>query len=333
MSFLRIGLLTVLMSLPPFAASGYESRWVPLDPALLQHRFPQHLVTAHCDRLSFSQELTTIGKGRTRLHTDKEGLVVLDGTTIGGRPWEVVLGVMYHFGGCAAWSGDFGRDGTEDLVFLTDNGANGIAPDRELLFVMFDETGLPIPWRIIGYFEADKAGIEDLLETDPSGPAVLVQMDFFRIGVGPIATQSYWGTTAYAPSAGQWNRVDSMSGVRLPLFTRFTYRRNHVPVTPPRLVPLFDYSRGLAKKMPIVVTTNGDIRLDGGASCSPLVAVFDTPGGLQAFGFPGRSPDAFTAVMKQVLRTGGTGEVAIAKDDEGRQDCTFLHATTAVPRK
>jgi len=93
-----------------------------------------------------------------------------------------------------------------------------------VLTLMFDKAGRPVPSEMDGYFETDSHGLKDLIDLDGDGRAELIRQSF---------DDGYWITSLYEARDAHWHLIKGQHASRVfPLYTRFTNRANHVPVSP-----------------------------------------------------------------------------------------------------
>jgi hypothetical protein len=150
--------------------------------------------------------------------------LVFSGRDKTARRWQVRAEASYHYD--ALYEGDLDRNGTSDLILAIHTGGNGLAPSTRLIFLTTDRKGEPNIFEATGYYETQPQGILDIADLDRDGRAELVHMVF---------DDGYWITNIYRVREARWTRVKGLfAGLRFPLYTRFTSRPNHKPVTPNR---------------------------------------------------------------------------------------------------
>jgi len=103
----------------------------------------------------------------------------VESTDAGGRPWRVTVPFTGAIMGqrTLAWAADFDLNGREDLVIGVFGNGNGRCTDvADTVFLLFDEEGRPVPWRvqtrISGEWEQWRPGT--YLDADRNGRPELV---------------------------------------------------------------------------------------------------------------------------------------------------------------
>ena len=145
------------------------------------------------------------------------------GTTPNGKTWQHKIDVATLSDGFVFFTADLDQNGQKDLILLTKTRGNGLAPQSEILTVLFDAKGHPVFTAQAGYFEMTTNNqIEDFLDLNHDGRAELAVMHF---GDG------YWTTDLYEARQASWQKVEGRFGqFTFPMLTRFTSRPNHKPV-------------------------------------------------------------------------------------------------------
>jgi len=150
--------------------------------------------------------------------------LVFTGHNLKGKRWQVRADASYHYD--ALYEGDLDRNGASDLILAMHTGGNGLAPSTTLIFLTVDRKGEPHIFEATGFYETHALGIVDVADLDGDRRAELVHMVF---------DDGYWITNIYRVREARWTRVSGVfAGSRFPLYTRFTDRPNHKPVTPTR---------------------------------------------------------------------------------------------------
>jgi hypothetical protein len=162
------------------------------------------------------------GGARDGVDEDPQLVLVFSGRDLEGKDWRVEIeGIVYYE---AVYEGDLDRNGHTDLVLSAGTGGNGLAPPTQLVFLTFDRRGRPSLFEATGYFETQAGGIFDVADMDGDGRAELLYMNY---------DDGYWITNLYRVRESRWSRVEGrFAGLRFPLYTRFTTRPNHRPVSP-----------------------------------------------------------------------------------------------------
>ena len=220
-----LALICFLFSSPDClpAAHAFESSYLPLSERALSRRVRQRLVL---DGLEPGMVLP-VGKARIEiLPGDRSKLpystiLKVLGTDNAGKPWSYVSAAWMGF--ASVWSADLDRNGRDDLIILMRREGSGIAPPVYLLILMFEANGRPVPFVVDGYFEVDSHGVKDLVDLENDGHCELIRQSL---------DDGYWLTSFYQAVACHFHRLNSIAGMALPLYTRFTWSANHLSVKP-----------------------------------------------------------------------------------------------------
>jgi len=208
--------VAILLLALPVVAWGYVERYLPLDNKELSLRFPQRVV---CGRLDPEMKVR-VGTTTIRV-VERSDEIRFSGVDFSGKPWsftaeDVLSGGLY--------SADLDHNGVVDLIYTSYTSGNGWAPSMYVLILMFDKSGRPVPSKMDGYFETDAHGLKDLVDLDGDGRAELIRQSF---------DDGYWITSLYEARDAHWHHIKGRHASRVfPLYTRFTNRPNHVPVSP-----------------------------------------------------------------------------------------------------
>jgi hypothetical protein len=153
-----------------------------------------------------------------------DNLLLISGADAAGKPWTCYA--QWSTLGGAFFTADLDRDGTQDLIYVSNTGGNGLAPLTHLLTLLFDTSGRPVASAMDGYFGYDATGVEDLIDVNNDGRTELVRQSF---------DDGYWVTSLYEAKGARWVRVQGRyGGHSYPLYTRFTNRPNRTPTVPSR---------------------------------------------------------------------------------------------------
>ncbi|MBK8453670.1 MAG: hypothetical protein WAQ53_18105 [Thiofilum sp.] len=193
------------------SAQAFMSDYLPIPNKLLQPSFK-------LEPLDFALQSTQLSKDIKVSYPNEDDLV-LSGVGTLNKPWSLRIPQRSY----SAYQADLDKNGTQDLVLSFPTMGNGLAPHTHLITLAFDQQGLPVVSEIEGYFEEDKRGIPDLVDTDRDGKAELVYMTF---------DEGYWLTALYELNDTRWVSVSQAAGLTYPLYTRFTNKPNHKAVKP-----------------------------------------------------------------------------------------------------
>ncbi len=193
-------------------AGAFCMEYLPLSDAELTLRFKQQLV---CDTLMPGNSVTS---NRCTVRMTSEGRLHVAGVDHNIRPWSVTA-LCYE--GCASvWTADLDRNGQNDLLLLSRTGGTGWEATSQLMVIMFDSEGRPIPWQCDGYFDVDKRGIRDILDLDYDGRADIVRQSFEK---------GFWITSLYEAGEGRFKLRQHHGTRSFPIHTKFTYKPNRLP--------------------------------------------------------------------------------------------------------
>jgi len=213
---IAIGVVLFLIFCLSPTAQGYNPYYLPLTQAELAKRIPQKKI--HCPGYNSGDQIKI---GAATVH-EVDGELRISGKDKRGHPWKV--SGLFNYWGCEIYISDLDHNGTQDLIVVTYNSANGLAPNVELGILLFESNGRPVFSDFIGYFETDAQGVKDYLDLNNDGHTQLICQSF---------DDGYWITSLYEARDSHWFPVHGGHGSRTyPLYTRFTYRPNHVATIP-----------------------------------------------------------------------------------------------------
>jgi hypothetical protein len=146
----------------------------------------------------------------------------LQGTAKSGKAWsvrfsEVAFGQLYR--------GDLDGNGTQDYIVFGRSGANGrLAPPWNMIVLLMDKQGLPVPFEAFLYDDLGPRHVVDLLH---NGRAQLIDSvydeDPWDIGAPPFCS-GRWITNLYEPADLNWGKVRGVTtGITFPFVRRWTY--------------------------------------------------------------------------------------------------------------
>jgi hypothetical protein len=206
------------------AARAFADSYLPLAARALSRRLRQKLVA---DPLEAGQTLCVQGtrieiKSKARSCPAEGPTLQVHGEDNAGKVWSYVSSAWTGF--ASVWTADLDKNGKEDLIILMRSGNCPPEPTSQLLVLMFEKNGRPVPWVVDGYFEIDARGIKDFVDLENDGHCQLIRQSFDR---------GYWMTSFYEAHQSRWQRLSTIAGIKLPLYTRFTLRENHESVCLP----------------------------------------------------------------------------------------------------
>ncbi len=232
----------------PAAAQGFNADYLPFPHSklrrfpLTRHAFPEG---SPMNGKPFNVSGVAIRETEVEVSTATDGIeqdarrLHFSGREKGGDEWRLQTASWNYYD--AVYEGDLDRNGVRDLVISIGTGGNGLAPPTHLIFLTFNRRGHATLFEATGYFDARRGDIFDLTDLDGDGRAELLFM---------VYDDGYWVTEVYRVLDGRWSRVRGrFAGLQFPLYTRFTRRPNHHPVSPapgrrPRAPDLIEESDG-----------------------------------------------------------------------------------------
>jgi len=294
-------ILFLLFCLSP-NAQGYNPYYLSLTQAELTKRIPQKKYL--CPETKSGAQVQ-VGIATIK---DDDGSLLISGKDKTGHPWKV--SGLFSYWGCELYTADLDRNGTQDLIVVTYNSANGSAPNVELGILLFESNGRPVFSNFVGYFETDAHGVKDFLDLNHDGHTQLLCQSF---------DDGYWITSLYEARDAHWFPVHGGRGSRtFPLYTRFTYRHNHIATNPepgrnPRDADLSN--NAILDQTPVQIEklqweTNSEglhinpkIVLSDGRTCTveayELIVVVDQEAGRQSEIL---APDDFRNLLETIMR-------------------------------
>lgn len=174
-------------------------RAAPADP-----QFPLTLVQKDCQ----SGTLSGAGTSEIQLSRSENGHVLSAKNRL-GKHWRVDFG-RFEWGmdACSVWHGDLDKNGIQDLLILQYTGGNGIAPNADLIILLFDRNALPVPWNIDGMFAVNERGIDNLRASGSDGRAELHRISSERDDKGYV----YSYESLFRPQDAQWHQIRGEHG-------------------------------------------------------------------------------------------------------------------------
>jgi len=325
----NFAIVLLILYLAP-AAICYDDSHLPLSQAEVARRFPQKQLP--CPDLDTASQVQI---GTQAIHLEVEDhetapdalyadtRLVISGKDNNGHPWKVTTG--WSRLGCELFSSDLDGNGRQDLIWVSYSGALGDQPPSNLLILLFDRDGRPVPSEFDGYFEADVHGVKEFLDLNRNGHAELVRQSI---------NDGYYIASLYEARDAHWFLVRGRFGSRTyPLYTRYTSRVNHSATIPkPGRNPQYeDLSNSAILKQPPVrieklqwvkdkddQRTYPTIELSDGRSCTmPAALVVDGEAGRQI------SMLGYTEETKQLLETIMSDKLPVRVNDPDLQE--YLH--------
>lgn len=297
------------LALPPVVWALWEGH-TPFTKAELAKRFAvKHL--GELDTRNPRFELPVGPAGATIEMKDGE-VAVVSGKDKKGVNWQVSIdGHVLRMGGyLSLLLADLDNNGQQDLILTIPTTRSGLAPPLDLYTVMFDNSGRPVPFSVPVYldYEYTLKELTDLLDLDGDGKAELVTMNF---------DDGYWVTNLYKANDARWEGVHNLGKRNFPLYTRFTKRSNHNPVTPKTGSHPFvsDYSNtkpfltGRLKTWDLQPSRENFLVIDdhkgGQQTCSlPLWVVLDEPNGRWVVELTSNPEQAIGSILKEIVDKG-----------------------------
>jgi hypothetical protein len=214
-------LLILIIAVSCLPALAFMDDYLPLSKTEISSSFP----VKYQGLLDSKHIIKTLPAGPSGLivSTNQNGDLLFTGNDKLQKKWTIAIsdeGSAPYY----AFTADLDHDGTPDLILVCGTGGNGLAPSAHLLCFLFDASGRPVPFTADGYFDYNEHGIRELVDIDGDGKADLVYMNY---------DEGYWITSLYQARNGRWQKLQGRCGSWIfPIYTRFTNRENHTPVTP-----------------------------------------------------------------------------------------------------
>jgi len=160
------------------------------------------------------------------LNIDNQGSVLkIQGRDLPENSWEAEIPI--NGSGCAIFLGDLDENGKSDLIVWEPGIGSRGSYDNQLIILLFDATGKPIPWSATGEFNATTNGISEIRRG--AGGAAVILHKF-------ITGHPAWGGVTYISRLykvadaeitsldGKYSRIDfpAVTGARAadPLFQK-----------------------------------------------------------------------------------------------------------------
>ncbi len=141
--------------------SAQVEQYLPLTQAELSDRFP-----VRCYGTLEKPEHLIHMTGATSLSTIQISMtdeMLVRGQDDRHMPWRVHLrGESYLSQYSLVYTADLDLNEYEDLLLLLPTGGNGLAPTTQLVTLLFDPSGRPIPFAAEGYWQYDEQGMTGL---------------------------------------------------------------------------------------------------------------------------------------------------------------------------
>jgi len=300
--------VAVLLSLAlPTSARALWEDHTPFTKAELAKRFAvKHLGELNTRNPRFE---LPVGPSGGIIETKDGEVVVVFGRDKKGVDWQVYIDghVLRINGYLTILLGDLDNNGQQDLILTIPTTRNGLAPPLDLYTLMFDSSGRPVPFSVPIYldYEYTLKELTDLLDLDGDGQAELATMSF---------DDGYWITNLYKANDARWEHVRKLGKRNFPLYTRFTKRPNHNPVTPNlESHPIVgDYSNtkpsltGRIKTWDLQSSPENFLIADdhnvGQQTCSlPLWFILDEPIGRRIFEMTSVTDQATDSILKEIV--------------------------------
>ena len=242
----------------PQTAKPYRT---PVD-GLMPPAFPLRELT-ECEVQGQSLQV-----GNVRI--DVERNIQLSSSPQSKAKWNTMLYYSPSLG-CAIYQGDLDNDGEEDLVILTFGGDSSGGYDTRLTVLMMNKNGMPTPWRVEGYFRAERQDVREISK-GPDGNAYILD----SISVG----QPAWGGVSYGyrlfhPKNGQMEEVSgNLLGLTWPYLPKVNPNNEELRM---KIASSSNVSSGSVKTTSSLTAVNqGKLSLVGGTTLPlPEVVVVD----------------------------------------------------------
>ncbi|MBF0516486.1 MAG: hypothetical protein HQK97_05115 [Nitrospirae bacterium] len=163
---------------------------------------------------------------------NEDGDIIFTGMDKGGKKWQFQTANFTKTDGYKAETADLDGNGITDLIVYVPIMGVPPAPEYELMTLMFDSSGAPIPFSSPGY-------LQRLFDFNKDKRAEFLHITY---------DYNYWIATLYEAEGARWKAVNSIKGPEgrrtFPMYFSFTNQRS---VPPPGTYPFaFDVSNTTA---------------------------------------------------------------------------------------
>ncbi|MEO5360006.1 MAG: hypothetical protein H7843_06100 [Nitrospirota bacterium] len=225
----RITLLTLTLisiALLPIASHAVNLNFLPFKKTEMTRVFSTNPVLLPVGENAAGK--IQIGPSGADVTYNEDGDIIFTGLDKGGRKWQFQTNNFTTTDGYKAETADLDNNGITDLIVYVPVMGMPPAPEFELITLMFDSQGAPIPYSSPGYFQK-------LFDFNKDKRA-----EFMHIAYD----YNYWITTLYEADGARWKAVNSIKGPEgiraFPMYFSFT---NYRSVPPPGTYPFaFDVS-------------------------------------------------------------------------------------------
>ncbi|MBF0320493.1 MAG: hypothetical protein HQL01_11895 [Nitrospirae bacterium] len=223
-------LAIIYIALAPIASEAANLTFLPFKKTEMSRVFkakPVELPVAE-NATGAAGNNIPIGPSGADVTYNEDGDIIFTGLDKGGKKWTFQTANFTRSDGYKAEAADLDKNGITDLIIYIPILGMPPAPEYELITVMFDSQGAPIPFISPSYFQR-------LFNFDGNGRA-----EFMHIAYD----YNYWIATLYEAEGARWKAVRSIKGPEglrsFPMYFSFTNQRS---VPAPGMYPFaFDVS-------------------------------------------------------------------------------------------
>lgn len=159
---MKLNFRAMVLFLASLCASGFSAAKVIADDdrivdSVLAERFPQTKV-GDCD---YNKNASLHYKG-TEIQLSENGAISISGVAIDGRYWEASIDVS-PIARCEIWSADLAQGRPSALIVMAWNLDSSGGWQTALNLLLFNDQGMPMPWRASSSFDVDAKGVREIV--------------------------------------------------------------------------------------------------------------------------------------------------------------------------
>jgi hypothetical protein len=152
-----IVLLLALFCTSAVAATKEITPSYPTVDSVLAERFPQTKV-GDCD---YSKNASLDYKG-IEIRLSENGAISISGAAIDGRHWKASIDIS-PIARCEIWRADLAQGKPPTLIVMAWNLDSSGGWQTALDLLLFNDLGMPMPWRAASSFDVDAKGVREIV--------------------------------------------------------------------------------------------------------------------------------------------------------------------------
>jgi hypothetical protein len=145
------------LCVPTVAAAEEVAADNPTVAMVLAERLPQTKV-GDCDY----SENASLNYKRTEIHFSENGEISISGFAIDGSHWKASINVS-PAAGCEIWSAELAQGRPPALIIMAWNLDSSGGWQTALDLILFNDQGMPMPWRALSFFDVDAKGVQEIV--------------------------------------------------------------------------------------------------------------------------------------------------------------------------